>query len=309
MPYPIEEKLVIAVASSALFQLDEADAVFRAEGVSAYRKYQREHERDVLAPGIAFPFVHRFLELNRVFPDKQPAEVVLLSRNDSDTGLRVFNSIEHYRLGIVRAAFTRGNSPFRYIPAYNVSLFLSANEADVVEAIAKGYPAGAVLPSAVMDDAEDRELRVAFDFDGVIADDSAEKIYKEKGIEAFYDSETANGGKAVHPGPLGDLFRKLGRLRALEDEREERDGSYRRFLKTAIVTARSAPAHRRVINTLRSWNIIADETHFLGGMDKGRILAALKPHIFFDDQKHPHLDSARDFTPSVHVPFGAAAGL
>ena len=309
MPYPIEEKLVIAVASSALFQLDEADAVFRAEGVPAYRKYQREHERDVLAPGIAFPFVRRFLELNRVFPDKQPAEVVLLSRNDSDTGLRVFNSIEHYRLGIVRAAFTRGNSPFRYIPAYNVSLFLSANEADVVESIAKGYPAGTVLPGAVMDDAEDRELRVAFDFDGVIADDSAEKIYKEKGIKAFYDSETVNGGKAVNPGPLGDLFRKLGNLRALEDEREERDGSYRRFLKTAIVTARSAPAHRRVINTLRSWNIIADETHFLGGMDKGRILAALKPHIFFDDQKHPHLDSAREFTPSVHVPFGAASGL
>ena len=234
--------------------------------------------------------------------------MVLLSRNDSDTGMRVFNSIEHYKLGIIRAAFTRGNSPFRYIPAYNVSLFLSANESDVTEALGKGYPAGRVLPSASADDETDAELRVAFDFDGVIADDSAEKIYQTEGIEAFYDSETAHAETAISPGPLGDLFRKLGILRALEeDEREEQDPTYRRFLKTAIVTARSAPAHHRVVNTLRSWNISVDETHFLGGMDKGRILETLRPHIFFDDQQHPHLDAARNFTPSVHIPFGIAA--
>ena len=304
MPFPIEEKLVVAVASSALFQLDEADAVFRTEGVRAYRAYQRKHERDVLSPGIAFPFVRRLLELNRVFPDNEPVEVVLLSRNDNDTGMRVFNSIEHYGLGIIRAAFTRGNSPFRYIPAYNVSLFLSANSSDVAEALANGYPAGVVLPSAADDDAADDELRVAFDFDGVIADDSAEKVYKEEGIAAFHAREAADGDRAIAPGPLTDLFRKLGNLRALEDAREEADPHYRRFLKTAIVTARSAPAHRRVITTLRSWNITVDETHFLGGMDKGRILRILKPHIFFDDQQHPHLDAAKDFTPSVHIPFG-----
>jgi len=307
MPFPIEEKLVIAVASSALFQLDEADAVFRTQGVRAYREYQRKHENDVLAPGIAFPFVRRFLELNEIFPQRQPAEVVLLSRNDNDTGMRVFNSIEHYELGIIRAAFTRGNSPFRYIPAYNVSLFLSANASDVEEALAKGYPAGAVLPSASGDDEADDELRVAFDFDGVIADDSAEKIYQQKGIEAFHAQEAKNGDRAIAPGPLTDLFRKLGMLRALEDEREEADPAYRRFLKTAIVTARSAPAHKRVITTLREWNITVDETHFLGGMDKGRILRTLRPHIFFDDQRHPHLDAAKDFTPSVHIPFGVAA--
>ncbi len=306
MPYPIEEKLVVAVASSALFALDEADRVFRTQGVNAYREYQREHEKDVLSPGVAFPFVRRFLELNNLFPERQPVEVVLLSRNDSDTGMRVFNSIEHYNLGIIRAAFTRGNSPFRYIPAYNVSLFLSANAGDVSEAIAKGFPAGLVLPSAALDDDSDRELRVAFDFDGVIADDSSEKVYQEKGITAFYRAEVAHADDAISPGPLGDLFRKLGNLRALEDEREESDPAYRRFLKTAIVTARSAPAHRRVVSTLRSWHITVDETHFLGGMDKGRILATLRPHIFFDDQQHPHLDSARSFTPSVHIPFGAA---
>ena len=308
MPYPIEEKLVVAVASSALFALDEADTVFRKEGVRAYRNYQREHENNILAPGIAFPFVRRFLELNTVFPERQPVEVVLLSRNDSDTGMRVFNSIEHYKLGIIRAAFTRGNSPFRYIPAYNVSLFLSGNKSDVTEAISNGYPAGLVLPSVSKDDTDDTGLRVAFDFDGVIADDSAEKIFQAHGIQAFYASETANAENAISPGPLGDLFRKLGNLRRLEDEREEADPAYKRFLQTAIITARSAPGHRRVIHTLRHWNITVDETHFLGGMDKGRILETLKPHIFFDDQQDPHLAAAQKFTPSVHVPFGIASG-
>ena len=307
MPFPIEKKLVIAVASSALFQLDEADAVFRTKGVNAYREYQVAHENDILAPGIAFPFVRRFLELNRLFPENQPAEVVLLSRNDSDTGMRVFNSIEHHNLGIIRAAFTRGDSPFRYIPAYNVSLFLSANATDVAEALAKGYPAGVVLPSAANDDERDDELRVAFDFDGVIADDSAEKVYQTQGLEAFHEQEARDGNEAIAPGPLTDLFRKLGNLRKLEDEREEKTPGYRRFLKTAIVTARSAPAHKRVVTTLRTWHITVDETHFLGGMDKGRVLRTLRPHIFFDDQQHPHLDAAKDYTPSVHIPFGVAA--
>ena len=207
MSYPIEDKLVIAVASSALFALDEADMVFREKGVRAYRAYQREHENDVLKPGIAFPFVRRFLELNKVFPDRQPVEVVLLSRNDSDTGLRVFTSIEHYGLGIVRAAFTRGNSPFRYIPAYNVSLFLSANEEDVVDALNHDYPAGRVLPSATNDEEADDELRVAFDFDGVIADDSAEQVFQKEGMEAFYNSETEKArieaGESVFPHLFG----------------------------------------------------------------------------------------------------------
>ncbi len=307
MAYPIEDKLVIAVASSALFQLDEADAVFRESGIVAYRKYQREHEKDILKPGIAYPFVRRFLELNLIFPERQPVEVVLLSRNDSDTGLRVFYSIEHYKLGIVRAAFTRGNSPFRYIPSYNVSLFLSANESDVSDALKQGHPAGRVLPSTAADDESDIELRVAFDFDGVIADDSAERIFQANGLEAFQKSETENSNIALAPGPLADIFRKLGHLRRLEDEREEADRNYKRFLKTAIVTARSAPAHKRVITTLRDWDMTVDETHFLGGMNKGRILSVLKPHIFFDDQQHPHLDAAQEFTPSVHIPFGIAA--
>ena len=308
MPYPIAEKLVIAVASSALFALDEADTIFRNEGLTAYREYQRKHENDILQPGIAFPFISRFLELNKVFPELQPVEVVLLSRNDADAGIRVFNSIEHYNLGICRAAFTKGNSPFRYIPSYNVSLFLSANAKDVKEAISLGYPAGIVLSSSTSNNNEDCELRIAFDFDGVIADDSSERIFQQEGLEKFRENEINNASIAIPPGPLAELFKKLGSLRTLEDELEEKDLTYKRFLKTFIVTARSAPAHRRVVNTLREWNISADEIHFLGGMDKGRIMEILKPHIFFDDQKNPHLDSVSRFAPSVHVPFGIMAG-
>ena len=307
MSYPIEEKLVIGVSSSALFALDEADIIYRTSGVKAYREYQEQHENDLLSPGIAFPFIRRFLKLNELFPEQSPVEVVLLSRNDSSSGMRIFNSIEHYNLGICRATFTRGNSPFRYIPAYNVSLFLSANKNDVNEAIEKGFPAGLVLPSFAEDDGNNDQLRIAFDFDGVIADDSSEKIFQQNGLEAFRKNEIIHANSAVSPGPLNELFCKLGTLRTLEDFLEEQDSSYQRFLKTFIVTARCAPAHRRVINTLRQWNISVDEIHFLGGMDKGRIMEILKPHIFFDDQITPNLESGSKFAPAVHIPFGIMA--
>ena len=302
MAYQIEDKLVIGVASSALFELDEADEIFRRDGLAAYRAYQLEHQRDILKKGVAFPFVKRLLALNRFHPETQPVEVVLLSHNDPDTGLRVFNSIQHYKLEIVRAAFTTGDSPFKYIPAYNVSLFLSANAADVRRANAEGYAAGQVLKSTAEDEDGDDELRIAFDFDGVIADDSAESVYKHSGIDQFYAQEKAKASIPHSPGPLADLFAKLAKLHKLEDERIALDPSYRRHLKTSIVTARSAPAHERMVTTLRAWNITVDQTFFLGGMDKGRILSILKPHIFFDYQVDPHLTSASHFSPSVYIP-------
>ena len=304
MAYRIEDKLVIGVASSALFELDEADEIFRRDGLAAYRAYQLEHQRDILKKGVAFPFVKRLLALNKVYPDIQPVDVVLLSHNDPDTGLRVFNSIQHYKLDIVRAAFTTGDSPFQYIPAYNVSLFLSANEADVKRANAEGDAAGQVLKSTAEDEEGDDELRIAFDFDGVIADDSAESVYKNSGIDQFYAQEKAKAAIPHSPGPLADLFSKLAKLHKLEDEMIAANPSCRRHLKTSIVTARSAPAHERMVTTLRAWNITVDQTFLLGGMDKGRILAILKPHIFFDDQVDPHLTSASQFTPSVYIPIG-----
>ena len=241
---------------------------------------------------------------SRPLPEEHPVEVVLLSHNDPDTGQRVFHSIRHYKLDITRAAFTSGDSPFVYIPCYNVTLFLSANGEDVKNAGADGYAAGQVLESKATDDEDDSELRIAFDFDGVIADDSAELVYQVGGINKFYDSERKKALTPLPAGPLAPLLSQLAKLRTLEDEREKKDPGYKRFLHTSIITARSAPADARIVSTLRSWNVTVDKTFLLGGIDKGRVLSVLKPHIFFDDQR-PHLDASSPYTPSVHVPFGA----
>ena len=305
MPYPIEDKLVIAVASSALFDLSESDKVFQEQVAIAYRDYQEEHLDVPLAKGVAFPFVRRFLNINKRFPDTSPVEVVLLSRNSSITGKRAFRSIEHHGLDISRAAFLEGKSPYPYIPAFNASLFLSSNEQDVLKAIDYEYPAGTVLPSQVVDDDDDGELRIAFDFDGVIADDASERVYKGGELEAFHKHESSKASIPHSPGPLADLFRKLSLLQQLEDEAQKADASYRRILRTAIVTARSAPAHERVITTLEHWGVDANEVFFLGGMKKDRILSILKPHMFFDDQRS-HLQSDAGNVPMVHIPFGVA---
>ncbi|XOB90743.1 5'-nucleotidase [Pseudomonadota bacterium 24LQ007] len=305
MPYPIEDKLVIAVASSALFDLSESDLVFRTHGEKAYRKYQEANLDSPLEKGVAFPFVRRFLAINQRFPDKSPVEVVLLSRNSAITGKRVFRSINHHGLDITRAAFLEGKSPYPYIPAFNASLFLSANENDVLQAIDYGHPAGTVLPSQVVDDEGDTELRIAFDFDGVIADDASEKVYKSGSLEVFQEHETSRSHIPHSPGPLADLFRKLSHLQKLEDKAVEAAPGYQRILRTGIVTARNAPSHERVITTLEHWGVDANEVFFLGGMKKDRILSVLKPHMFFDDQRS-HLESEAGNVPMVHIPFGVA---
>ncbi|WP_296031121.1 5'-nucleotidase [uncultured Alcanivorax sp.] len=305
MAYPIERKLVIAVASSALFDLSESDEVFREEGQKAYRRYQEKNLDVPLSKGVAFPFVRRFLAINERFPDKNPVEVVLLSRNSAITGKRVFRSIEHHEINISRAAFLEGKSPYSYIPAFNASLFLSANEGDVIQAIDYGYPAGKVLPSKVVDDLGDGELRIAFDFDGVIADDASERIFKEKELPGFHKHEQERSGIPHAPGPLADLFKKLSFMQKLEDKAVEEDEDYERILRMAIVTARNAPAHERMITTLEHWGVNPNETFFLGGMKKSRVLEILKPHMFFDDQKS-HLESSGEDIPMVHIPFGIA---
>lgn len=303
MAFPIEEKLVIAVSSSALFDLTEPDAVFREQGEQAYREFQESRANEALKPGVVFPFVRRFLSFNQFFPEEMPVEVVLLSRNSSATGKRVFRSIAEYGLGITRAAFLSGTSPFSYIPAFNASLFLSANREDVKNAVDYNYPAGLIIPSQVADEVDDHELRIAFDFDGVLADDESEAIYKEKGLQGFLDYEKLHQSREHNPGLLADLFRKLSKLQQLEDEKVAQDSSYQRILRTSIVTARSAPSHERVITTLKSWGVEPNETFFLGGMEKQRILNTLKPHIFFDDQIS-HLKG--EHLALVHIPFGVA---
>jgi 5'-nucleotidase len=245
------------------------------------------------------------ININKRFPKQMPVEVVLLSRNSAITGKRVFRSIAHYELDISRAAFMEGNSPYEYIPAFNASLFLSANEDDVKRAINSGYPAGTVMPSKVMDDESDEELRIAFDFDGVITDDESETIFKEGGLPEFHNYEVANTHIPHKPGPLADLFKKLAFMQKLEDREQENDRDYKRIIRTSIVTARNAPAHERVITTLEDWGVSANEVFFLGGLKKERILSTLKPHMFFDDQRS-HLESEAGDIPMVHIPFGIA---
>lgn len=305
MSYPIDNKLVIAVSSSALFDLDESHTVFVEQGPQAYKQFQEEHLDQVLDTGVAFPFIKRFLNINQRFADKQPVEVVLLSRNSATTGKRVFRSIAHYGLDISRAAFMEGKSPYEYIPAFNASLFLSANDEDVKKAIDAGFPSGLVLPNKEVKDDKGEVLRIAFDFDGVIADDESESIFKQGSLKEFHQHEARKLSIPHKPGPQADLFKKLSFLQQLEDQEVEQDRSYQRILTTAIVTARNAPAHERVITTLESWGVSANEVFFLGGMDKNRILSTLKPHIFFDDQKS-HLDSKTSCIPMVHIPFGIA---
>ncbi|MEH6472066.1 MAG: 5'-nucleotidase [Halopseudomonas sp.] len=308
MPYPIERKLVIAVSSSALFDLSESHAVFVEQGPKAYKNFQEENLNKVLEKGVAFPFIKRFLQINQRFKDRIPVEVVLLSRNSAATGKRVFRSIKHYDLDISRAAFMEGCSPYEYVPAFNASLFLSANEEDVQNAIDAGYPAGVVLPSKVVNDEGDDELRIAFDFDGVIADDESEAVFKDGDLPGFHENEVNKSDIPHQPGPLADLFKKLSFLQKLEDREVERNRGYKRIIRTAIVTARNAPAHERVITTLEEWGVSANEMFFLGGMVKERILTRLKPHMFFDDQRS-HLKSEAGDIPMVHIPFGIANSI
>lgn len=306
MAYSLEGKLVVAVASSALFDLTESDKVFREQGEEAYRAFQREREAEILPPGVAFPFLRRLLALNGTADDDRPVELVLLSRNDPDTGARIFHSAHSMGLELERAVFTSGASPWGYAESFGACLFLSANPQDVREAVLHGLPAGQVLPESVSeDDPSDPELRVAFDFDGVLADDASEKVYRSGGILAFRATEEALGGIALDAGPLQRLLVELGKIQTLEKERLRKDPSYRPRLRTAIATARGAPAHQRVVTTLREWGLRVDQAFFLGGVEKTKVLERYRPHIFFDDQL-AHARPASRVLPAVHVPFGIA---
>ncbi len=292
MATDISDKLIIAISSRALFDLDESNQVYEKEGVQAYANYQIAHENETLEPGVAFHLVQKLLRLNA---EEDLVEVILLSRNSADTGLRVFNSIQHYDLDIQRAAFTSGEGPYRYITAFGSHLFLSAHAEDVAEALTAGCAAATLIPSSVSNDQGD-DLRIAFDGDSVIFSDEAERIYQQDGLEAFAKNEK----QAAHnPLPGGPFKGFLAALHRLQKHFPGKDSP----IKTALVTARSAPAHERVIRTLRAWNIRIDEAIFLGGLAKGEFLRAFGADIFFDDQKI-HCDSASKHVATGHVPHG-----
>ncbi|MEM8593455.1 MAG: 5'-nucleotidase [Pseudomonadota bacterium] len=297
MPVDITHKLVIAISSRALFDMRSSHAVFETEGLSAYQAYQIKHESDVLEPGEAFQFVKKLLAINTLGL-KTGVEVVLLSRNSADTGLRVFNSIEHYGLNISRAAFCGGSDPHRYVPAFGCHLFLSSHAKDVRQALASGVAAATFVSSEQQGQQEDEsQVRIAFDGDAVIFSDESERIYQEQGLDAFSKNEKSEALKPLNDGPFVPFLVALNRLQtALPEEHS--------LIKTALITARSAPAHERVIRTLRHWGIRIDESVFLGGMSKGAFLKAFNADIFFDDQQG-HIASAHDHdVAAAHVPNG-----
>ena len=297
MAINFNDKLVVAISSRALFDLDESHALFESDGVDAYCAYQIENEESPLEPGVAFTLVKKLLSLNAREPANPIVEVILLSRNSADTGLRIFNSIKHHNLNITRASFTRGESTHRYIPAFDADLFLSANPDDVRETLDAGYAAATILPSTI-ERTDSEQLRIAFDGDAVLFSDESEQVFKQQGLEAFSANELGLANEPMQGGPFKGFLAALHRIQA--DYPQEASP-----IRTALITARSAPAHERVIKTLRSWDIRIDEALFLGGMSKGKFLKAFGADIFFDDQKG-HCDSAREHVATGHVPHGVA---
>ena len=287
--------LVVAISSRALFDLDESHRVFESQGLEAYADYQVSRENDFLQPGEAFQLVKKLLALNDDEVNHQGVEVILVSRNSADSGLRIFNSIEHHGLNIQRAVFTNGESPFRYMKAIGTDLFLSGHAEDVRRTLQAGFAAAMILPGA-QNRPDGDQLRIAFDGDAVLFSDEAEKVYQAEGLEAFSQREKQNADKPLPGGPFKPLMQALQRIQSAYPIDNNP-------IRTALVTARSAPAHKRVILTLRKWGVRIDEALFLGGKPKGPFLAAFGADIFFDDQQ-VHCDSAREHVATGHVPNG-----
>jgi 5'-nucleotidase len=290
-------RLVVAISSRALFDLDESHRIYEEQGTQAYCDYQIANEDVPLAPGTAFTLVRKLLALNLNIESPR-VEIILLSRNSADTGLRVFNSIQHHQLGITRAVFTSGSSPYRYVSAFGANLFLSTSPEDVRMALDAGIAAATILPSNVSKNQDSEQLRIAFDGDAVLFSDESERVYKEHGLERFTQSEQDSAKLPMSAGPFKDFLMMLNQL---QTEYSDPDSP----IRTALVTARSAPAHERVIRTLRSWGIRIDEAIFLGGMGKGPFLESFGADFFFDDQRG-HCDSAREHVATGHVPHGIA---
>jgi 5'-nucleotidase len=291
-------RLVVAISSRALFDLEEENSVFEAQAHGAYQALQRERLDVPAAPGVAFALVRKLLAFN----DPQPVvEVVILSRNDPVSGLRVFRSAKHYGLPIERGVFTRGRSPWRYLRSIRPHLFLSAHEADVRSALAAGVPAARVLPESAPASAEHpHEVRIAFDGDAVLFSDEAERVYRSGGLGAFQAHEQERAAQPLPDGPFKPFLQALHRLQQLP----QTEGR----IRTALVTARCAPAHERAIRTLMEWQVDIDEALFLGGLPKGAFLKEFQPDLFFDDQTG-HIENAAAHVPAGHVAAGVANEL
>jgi 5'-nucleotidase len=294
----LDNKLVVAISSRALFDLSESHYIFENDGVDAYRQHQLENEKNALEPGPAFNLVQKLLKLNHGrSDDNNLVEILLLSRNTADTGLRVFNSIKHHQLGITRAAFSGGNSPYHYAKAFASDLYLSLDPVDVQRALQAGCAAATIWPVVTKSDNSDT-LNIAFDGDAVLFSDEAEKVFQESGLDAFNAAEIAAVAKPLDHGPFKGFLQALHVL--------QKQPNLEIPIRTALVTARSMPAHERVIHTLRAWDIRVDESLFLGGLSKAEFLSAFKADIFFDDQRKNCDHASGANVTSGHVPYGVA---
>lgn len=314
MAFNLENTLVIGISATALFDLSEADKLYKDEfkrhpnnAIEIYRNFMLQREDIPLEEGIGFPLIKALLNLNRYQKEHQPplVEVIIMSRNSPDTGVRVLNTIRKMELNITRSAFTAGESSADYLEAFNVDLFLTTNEEDAQKVIDTGVCASAVLniPPEYRCDIDDDQVRIAFDGDAVLFDESSEILYKEKGIKAFHDKEHKEQNTPMNEGPFAEFLKKLAKL-------QERLPMKIEFspVRIALVTARNAPSDLRVIKTLRHWGVYVDEAFFLGGLEKSKILKSFKAHIFFDDQD-VHLKNSSLVVPSGKVLYPSKSKL
>jgi 5'-nucleotidase len=300
MAYDLSNYLVIGISSRALFDLSKENEIYENSGLEAYCRYQLDHENDILKPGTGFALINSMLRINAIDEATRRTEVVIISRNSADTSLRISNSIDHYKLDITRAAFTGGEPVAKYLNAFDVDLFLSATEEDVQAAVESNVASGLIYDGPTANPQTPLEqIRIAFDGDAVLFSEESEMIYQNQGLEAFIEHEKINAQKPLPEGPFAKLLKTLSYLQFDLKSNNQQGVSP---IRTALVTARNSPAHERVIRTLRTWNVRIDETFFLGGVSKDKILASFAPHIFFDDQHH-HCNTAARLVPTARVPY------
>lgn len=295
MAYSLEDKLVVAVSSRALFDLEAENEIFEKEGLAEYYKYQLENEDTLLQKGTGFRLIENLLKINNYFPkDERQVEVIVLSKNNAAISLRITKAISTYNLEIIRSGWTSGRDISNYLKAFKVDLFLSASDKDVVNAIQNGVAAAKILPShADVHTSLGDQVRIAFDGDAVLFSEESELIYKKEGLEAFMEHEKENANNPLKKGPFAKLLLTIASIqKKFEDERSP--------IRTALVTARNAPTHERVIKTLNVWGVRIDEAFFLGGTDKYEVLEAFGADIFFDDQD-VHLNLSSSVVPSAKV--------
>lgn len=303
MIYDLEKRLVVGVSTRTLFDLTCENQIFEQQGLEAYCKYQIEHEEEILKPGPGFALVRALLAINDLPGERERVEVIIMSHNNADTSVRFFRSIAYYRLHITRAVFSGGSPLTPYLNAFRTDLFLSANEEDVQQAVDSGIAAGIICVDGQRDydaDACISQIRIAFDGDAVLFSDESEQIFQRDGLEAFEENERRKADSPLQEGPFARFLKTIS---ALQKEFSGRDVP----IRTALVTSRCAPAHERVVRTLRAWDVRIDESFFLGGVPKRDILAAFGAHIFFDDQE-VHTGKAAEVVTAARVPVKRRAG-